>query len=288
MQVDPETLSALEQALGMRVTEAAVAIGGFSGSRCWSVGLVGGERVFVKVGGDVEAILGNRNEAAVLESIVSAHLPSFIGLFDDGRLLVTEDLGLADWSPRPNRMDGLWAAIIDIGSHIGPSSLWHRVQGPGRDTWVAAMSDDRFMSAVGLEHGWMQRYGPIVGAASAQADGSGDRLVHGDLGPGNWCRDAAGTWRFVDWAAAHRGNPVIDEVIASVRLTRLSGAPVASTNVTDHAELVAFVGGRFASELLDVDWSLAPQQARIDRVGDIRASLSLAAHLLELPMPSFS
>jgi hypothetical protein len=286
-RVDPKDLLVLERALDTSPVNSTAVTGGFSGSRCWSVELADGQRVFVKVADDDESVAGHRNEAIVLDSVRSRHLPSFIGIFDDGRLLVIEDLGTADWSPLPLRIDELWDAIGDVGTHAGPPSLWQSFQGSGRDTWAAVVSDDRFGSAVGLEPGWMERYESILTAASQQADTSGDQLVHGDLAPGNWCRDAAGTWRFVDWASAYRGNPAVDEVIASVRLTRLTGSPRSSTNVGEHPELAAFIAGRFASELLDVDWTGAPLHARSHRIADIQSGLSLTAHLMGLPPPSF-
>ena len=285
--VDSVTRSLLDRSLGTGMARAVAITGGFSGSPCWSVELADHRRVFVKAAVDDVGIAGNRNEAAVLTLVSSRHLPSFTGLFDDGRVLVIEDLTSANWSVTPDRIDELWAAITEIGSHQGPDMLRQSYQGSGRDTWAAVTSDDRFSPAVGLTAGWMLRHGPTLAAASQQADTSGNRLIHGDLAPGNWCYDAAGTWRLVDWASAFRGNPIVDEVIAAIRLTRLLRFPVCSANATEHPELVAFVGGRFASELLDVDWSIAPPQARSDRIADIQWSLTLGAHLLGLPKPGF-
>ena len=283
-----EARSTLERALGAKVLAAEAVTGGFSGSHCWSVEFADGRSAFVKVATDAETTASNRKEATVLGAVTSRHLPSLIGAFDDERILVVEDLRVADWTTCPSRLDELWEAIEEIGSHAGPDALWQSYQGSGRDSWSAVGSDARFSEAVGLEPSWLGRHLTELAAASQQADTSGDRLLHGDLAPGNWCYDMAGTWRFVDWAAAHRGNSIIDEVIASVRLTRLFGSPVRSSNVADHPELVAFIGGRLANELLDVDWMVAPPQARRDRVADVRSSLVLSADLLDLPAPSFN
>jgi len=283
-----EARSTLESALGAKVLNAEAVTGGFSRSQCWSVEFADGRSAFVKGAMDAETIAGNRNEGTVLDAIKSRHLPSLIGALDDGRLLVIENLRNADWPDCPRRLDDLWEAIVEVGSHAGPASLWQSYQGSGRDSWGAVASDVRFSAVIGVEPSWLDRHLTTLAGASQQADTSGDRLLHGDLGPGNWCYDTYQTWKFVDWASAYRGNPIIDEVIASVRLTRLFSSPVRSSNVADHPELVAFIGGRFASELLGVDWTLAPRRAQRDRVADIQASLVLAADLLSLPAPSFT
>jgi hypothetical protein len=198
---------------------------------------------------------------------------------------VTEDLTDSDWPAEPQDVQDFWDAIAEVGSHIAPESLWQSFQGSGRDTWTTVLSDDRFPSAIGLERGWFDRHGQVLAEASRRADTSGDRVVHGDLAPGNWCLTSTRRWKFVDWASAYRGNPIVDDVIASVRLTRTSSRVRCSPRVEQNAELAMFVAGRFAGEFLDVDWSGAPFQAVRDRASDIRAAVFLTAHLLNVPAP---
>jgi hypothetical protein len=274
----------LERSLGFGLTDVVEMSGGFSRSHCWSVGLDTGRRVFVKAAHDEDTTAGNRNEAIVLTSVSSAHLPAFIGIFDDGRFLVTEDLGTADWST-PLQSGELFAAIAEIGALTGPLQLRQSFQGAGRDTWHGVLIDGRFAPTVGVKREWIDRHGHVLCDASSRADTSGGQLLHGDLAPGNWCLDSVGVWRFVDWASAYRGNPIVDEAIASIRLTRLADVAVSSSNLDEHPEFAAFVGGRFASEVLDIDWTVTSPKARVDRIQDIRASLVLCAHLLELPPP---
>jgi hypothetical protein len=253
---------------------------------CWSLELQDGSLVFAKVAGDHDAVEGNLNEAQVLANVRSPHLPALVSVTDDGRVLVVEDLSDSDWTPDTREeLDGLWGAVAEIGSYVGPASLWQSFQGSGRDTWSDVLSDERFAPAIGIDPRWLDRYGSSLAELSAQADTRGDRLVHGDLAPGNWCHSIQGGWRFVDWASAHRGNPVANDVIASIRLTRLRDTPTCSLRTRHDPALVAFMAGRFASELLDRDWSDAPPDARTQRIADIRAAIVLSADLTEMASP---
>jgi len=246
-----------------------------------------GRRVFAKVARDDETRGTNRNERVVLEGVRSRHFPNFVAATTDGTVLLIEDLSGADWDPPVlDDVEALWAAITSVGQEPGPLALFQAFQGSGRDPWSAVLADARFATAVGVDAEWLSTYGPELAAAAVQADTSGDRLLHGDVGPGNWCRRADRTWVFVDWASAYRGNPLLDHAIASIRLTRVHGRPVISPAVAETPAMVAFVAGRFAGELLDHDWTIAPAAARAARVGDIRAGLVVSAHLLGLRDPS--
>jgi hypothetical protein len=220
-----------------------------------------------------------------LGTVTSPHLPVLLAGTDDGQILVTESLTNYDWHPHDHGLDDLWIAVAEFGPHLGLDLLPLNFQGAGRDTWTTVLADDRFATAVDIDGGWFRRHGIVLAATAQLADTSGDLLVHGDLGPGNWCRSREGLWKFVDWAAARRGNPLVDDAVASVRLTRLRGEPVCSPRLTDHPEIAAFVAGQFAGELLDVDWTSAPTTARTGRAADIRAGTLLTAHLLGLPQP---
>ncbi len=258
--------------------------GGFTATSCWSVELADGRRVFVKFASTDDSIVGNRVEARVLRAAKGALTPELIAVSDDATVLVTEDLSAADWMPRDFSGE-FWSAVGSVSSLEGPDDLFQAHQGSGREWWSQVMADRRFAQAMGVDAGWLALVGPSLIEASLAADTRGNRLLHGDLAPGNWCYQAAPGWRFVDWASAHRGNPLVDDAIASVRVTRVLGTVAVSPRVEDRPEFLALVGGRLASELLDVDWSAAPARARSDRIEDIRASLLLASSLLHLPAP---
>lgn len=258
--------------------------GGFTTSSTWSVKLTDGRHVFVKFAPDDESITANRNEADVLVMAGGSLAPELIGITDDGRVLVTEDLSGADWTTR-RFDDDFWEAVAAVGTLEAPAGLFQTYQGTGREWWSRVAYDERFASTVGLDPNWLASAASALTAASLSADTTGASLLHGDLGPGNWCQQSERGWRFVDWASAHRGNPIVDDAIAAIRVTRLIGAPVASPRLRERPEFVALIGGRFAAELLDVDWSVAPAGARSDRIGDIHASCALAASVLGLHDP---
>ena len=259
--------------------------GGSTSTSLWRIELGDGGHRFVKVAADQEAIAGNRTEAAVLAANASPRLARFEAISHDGSVLITEDLSGCDWEPGLGDPARLSDAIGEIAELNAADELFVSFQGSGRNPWGDVLGDDRFAPAVGVHPAWLDRHGEALAAAALAADTSGDRLLHGDLAPGNWCRDPAVGWRFVDWASAHRGNPCVDHAIASIRLTRELGRPCATVPLRQHPDLAAFIAGRFATELLDVDWSGAPSQARVDRMADIRAGLALAAHLLDLADP---
>ena len=276
---------ALESLLGRRVVAHTARSGGYTAARCWTVELDDRSRVFVKVATDDETTAGNRTELIVLRGVACPHLPVLVAASDDATMIVVEDLADAVWSPRPlPELDGFWEAVAAVGVLAAPPSLPLRPQGSGRDAWSGPLADARLPAALGVSAAWFERHGAALVDASTSADTTGEQLVHGDLAPGNWCRDRSGTWRFVDWAAAARGHPLIDDAIASIRLCRLDGE-TRSPRLASRPDIVTLVAGRFAAELLGVDWSDAPPSARADRVADIRAGLRLAAQLLELPDP---
>jgi hypothetical protein len=251
--------------------------------------LAGGRRAFVKFATDDDGIASNRVERIVLGTIDSPHLPSLMGMSDDAAVLITEDLSAADWTPDvPVAEASFWPAAAAIGALQAPAELPASFQGAGRDPWRNVLRDERFPAAAGLPASWLEAHGATLSAVAMRADTSGDRLVHGDLAPGNWCRDDDGRWRFVDWASAHRGNPLVDDAIAAIRLTRIGGAVRMSKRLQERPEIAVLVAGRFAAELLDVDWTGAPEVARDDRVGDIRAGIALSANVLGIEVPAFT
>ncbi len=215
--------------------------------------------MFAKFAGDDESISGNLVEAAVLASLDTSHAPSLVAAAEDGTLMLTDGLSNAHWTPASGDLAGLWIALDALGEGAGPESLAIGPQGAGRDPWTKVLADPRFANAIDVPRDWLDEHGRTWSAAARLADTTGDRLVHGDPGPGNWCRSSDGTW---------------------LRLTRLRAEPVCSPRLVGHPEFAALVAGWMAAELLDVDWSGAPPGARADRVADIRAGVALTAHLL--------
>lgn len=280
--MDDASRRAVEALVGTTVRSASARSGGFTKARCWVVGLDDGRSLFAKFAGDDESISANLVEAAVLASLDTSHAPSLVAAAEDGTLMLTDDLSNADWTPESGDLAGLWIALdaVGDGAGAGAESLALGPQGAGRDPWTKVLADPRFADAVDVPPAWLDEHGPTWSAAARLADTTGDRLVHGDPGPGNWCRSADGTWLLVDWASASRGSPLFDHTLASLRLTRLRAAPVCSPRITDHPEFAALVAGWMAAELLDVDWASAPLSAPANRVADIRAGMSLSAHLL--------
>lgn len=285
--VDHALHSRVETLIGSGVTSSNAVAGGFTSARCWTVVLDDGQRAFVKVATDDESAEGNRTEALVLKTAASDPMPRLIGVSDDGAILATDDLSHADWSVQNFDAD-FWGTVATIGSLQAPDTLHRSYQGDGREWWSIVAADDRFAPAVGLDPQWFHAALPKLIDASRAADTTGSQLVHGDLAPGNWCRDTGSAWRFVDWGSAHLGNPIVDDAIAAVRVTRELSTPTWSPRLHDHPEFAAFIGGRFAAELLDVDWGTAPDRARTERIHDIRASCRLASALLGLPSRTFS
>ena len=276
----------IEHLLAQQVLRAEPRAGGFTPAALWSIETEDGTGLFVKVAADHESAVGNRTEAMVMRANTSDRIARFEAISEDGYVLITEDLSQCDWRPSLDDPGALFDAIAEIGDMIAPDDLLSSFQGSGRDPWPQVLADPRFASAVGIESAWLAAHGEELSVASLAADTSGDGLVHGDLAPGNWCLGRTSGWRFVDWASAHRGNPLVDEAIAAIRLTRATGRPRPSLRLRDRPEMASLIAGRFASELLDVDWAGAPPQARVDRVADIRAGLTMLAELLVLPAPT--
>ena len=278
--MDDAARRAVEALVGAAVRSASVCSGGFTAARCWVIVLDDGRSLFAKFAGDDESISANLVEAAVLASLDTSHSPSLVAAAEDGTLMLTDDLSNADWTPASGDLAGLWIALDALGEGAGPESLAIGPQGAGRDPWTKVLADPRFADAIDVPRDWLDEHGSTWSAAARLADTTGDRLVHGDPGPGNWCRSSDGTWLLVDWASASRGSPLFDHTLASLRLTRLRAEPVCSPRLVGHPEFAALVAGWMAAELLDVDWSDAPPGARADRVADIRAGMALTAHLL--------
>ncbi len=188
------------------MTSGIAVAGGFTSARCWSVVLDDGQRVFVKVAADDDSVVANRTEALVLKTAASNPLPRLIGISDDGAILATDDLSHADWSVQRFEAD-FWRAVETIGSLEAPDTLYRVYQGDGRESWSIVAADDRFTLVAGLDPRWFDAALPMLIDASRAADTSGSRLVHGDLAPGNWCRESDSAWRFVDWAQLISATP---------------------------------------------------------------------------------
>jgi hypothetical protein len=278
--MDDASRRTFERLVASGVRSATSRSGGFTAARCWVVELDDGRHVFAKFATDADSVAGNHAETAALASLDTAHAPRLVAASEDGTLVVTEDLSDADWAPESGDLAGLWLALDTLHETAGPVSLPAGPQGAGRDPWDKILADPRFADAVGLQRSWLDEHGPAWSAAARRADTTGDRLAHGDPGPGNWCRSLGGDWMLVDWAAASRGNPLVDHALASLRLTRMHGAAICSPRIRERPEFAALVAGWMASELLDFDWSTAPPSARADRVADIRAGTALTADLL--------
>lgn len=275
----------LEHLLSARIERAEPRRGGYSTARCWTVWLSDGRRVFAKCGDDAEVREGIRVEALALSGAVPS-MPELLAVADDFSLLVTEDLSDHDWSSPDEDLEAFWTAVAALGSFTPPAELHQAHQGAGRDPWTEVLADPRFAFATGLDAKWLDASASQLVSSALAADTSGDTLLHGDLAPGNWCRRPDGAWRFVDWAGAFRGSPLLDDATAAMRLTRVRRRPTASSRLIANPAILSLVVGRASRELLNLSWTTSPPTARSDRIADVHAGLTVIADLLGLPPPA--
>ncbi|MEM9033120.1 MAG: phosphotransferase [Actinomycetota bacterium] len=272
--------SAVEAVIGVAVTSLTETVGGFTSARTYRALLDDGRTVFAKIATDDAGRETIALEARALR-LGAAPMPRLFGADSPGGVLVTEWLD-AEWSPPLHEPTPLWVSIDALAELDPPEELFLVFQGAGREWWsdVVAVDHDR------LDLPWIRRHVEVLRTASLAADTSGDRLLHGDLGPGNWCHDHARRWRFVDWGAAHRGNPLVDHTIASIRVGRSTGSPTPTPRLRARPEFAAFVTGRMVAETVETDWSGTPPHALTDRLDDIDAGLRLCAVLFDLEPPA--
>ncbi|WP_333767232.1 hypothetical protein [Streptomyces sp. IBSBF 2435] len=263
---------------------------GYTQAQQWIVRWPDGRSVFVKSGTDALTWGWLEAEIGVYAAVDAPWMPRLVASAGDGQgcgpVLVLEDLHEAQW-PDPWE-DTMVAAVVatleEVHARIAPAGL--PPLSDRRDVlhgWPLVARDPRPFLSTGLAGArWLERALPVLEAASARADLSGDALLHLDLRSDNICRHR-GQVKLVDWTWACRGNPVFD-TCAWLPSLHAEGGPRPERIAPGQPEFAAMLAGYFCSQA-----GLPPQQPGSQRRAVQRAqaaaALPWAARELGLPDP---
>lgn len=285
----PLALTPLERAraeavLGWRPTAWRPVFGGYTPARRYAVA-DGANRAFVKVASNRVTAKMLRREAHAYGAAQAPFVPRFIGWADDPQtpLLAIEDLSDATWPPpwTTARIDQAVAAIEAMHAmRVDLPSLAELDPGVA-DGWSAVARDSRPFLSLGLaSQGWLEAALPALVTAEASCPVEGDALAHYDLRSDNICFAASGV-KFVDWAAAARGNPALDLGFWLPSL-ELEGGPAPESILPGHPEVAALVSGYFAARAGLPTIPSAPRVRDIQRA-QLATALPWAVRALGLP-----
>jgi fructosamine-3-kinase len=272
--------------LGWRPASWRAVFGGYTPARRYVVS-DGDRRAFVKVAANPITADMLRREVRAYAAVQGPFMPRFIGWSDDpaAPLLVIEDLSAATWPPP-------WtAAMIDeVLEQVAAMHAW-RVELPAltsfdpdaSDGWSAVASDPAPFLSLGLAApAWLEAALPALVAAEARCSTDGEALTHYDLRSDNICIAADGA-KFIDWAAAARGNPALDLGFWLPSL-ELEGGPAPEAILPGRPEVAAAVSGYFAARAGLPIIPSAPRVRDVQRA-QLQTALPWAARALGLPPP---
>ena len=210
----------------------------------------GAERAFLKVATTEVTARMLRDEARAYGVARGGFVPRFIGWEDHPSepLLLIEDLSDATWPPpwTPALIDqvleqisAMHACAVDLPP-LSASYLAHA----GR--WSKVARDPAPFLALGVaSKGWLDAALPALVEAEADCALDGDGLTHFDLRSDNICITAEGA-KFIDWAAACRGNAALD-LGGWLPSLELEGGPPPDAILPGHPEVAAWISGYFAA-----------------------------------------
>jgi hypothetical protein len=287
----PLALTPLERAraeavLGWRPRAWRPVFGGYTPARRYAVA-DGERRAFVKVASNRVTANMLRCEARAYAAVAGAFMPRFIGWADDPEtpLLAIEDLSDATWPPpwTTAQIDQALAAIEAMHAmRVDLPALTDLDPGVA-DGWTAVARDTAPFLSLGLASpAWVAAALPDLVAAEAHCPVEGEALSHYDLRSDNICFAASGV-KFVDWAAAARGNPALDLGFWLPSL-ELEGGPAPEAILPGHPEVAAWVSGYFAARAGLPIIPSAPRVRDIQRA-QLATALPWAVRALRLPPP---
>ncbi|MFO7571054.1 MAG: phosphotransferase [Gaiellaceae bacterium] len=259
-------------------------MGGYTRSRTWRVESTDGT-VFVKEAADEGSLYMLRREAAVYRSVRGAFLPALVGFADRGEraLLAIEYLEDAVWPPPyPDDVGPLFAALDLVAAATPPGEI--PSQPPRASLWRRVEDDPEPFLGLGLcSRAWLERSLDALVAAEAEADLTGDALVHNDVYSANVAFTGRGAM-LVDWGAAVRGSRWIDVSLALLSVRVEGGTPPESALPDAHA-FAATWAGHFAVEAPAPlpAWAEPGSTLREDMKGDLAHALDWCVEALELP-----
>ena len=287
----PLALTPLERAraeavLGWRPSIWRPVFGGYTPARRYAVA-DGERRAFVKVASNRVTARMLRSEARAYGAARGPFMPRFIGWADDAEtpLLAIEDLSDAVWPPpwTTAQIDQALAAIEAMHAmRVDLPTLLELDRGVA-DGWRAVARDNApFLSLGVASQSWLETALPALVEAEARCPVEGDALAHYDLRSDNICFAASGV-KFVDWAAAARGNPALDLGFWLPSL-ELEGGPPPEAILPGHPEVAALISGYFAARAGLPIIPSAPRVRDIQRA-QLATALPWAVRALGLPPP---
>jgi len=287
----PLALTPLERAraeavLGWRPAAWRPVHGGYTPARRYAVA-AGERRAFVKVASNRVTANMLRCEARAYGAAQAPFMPRFIGWADDPQtpLLAIEDLSDATWPPpwTTAQIDQTLAAIEAMHAMRADLPALTDLDPGVADGWTAVARDTApFLSLGVASKGWLETALPALVGAEARCPVDGDALAHYDLRSDNICFAASGV-KFVDWAAAARGNPALDLGFWLPSL-ELEGGPAPEAILPGHPEVAALVSGYFAARAGLPIIPSAPRVRDIQRA-QLATALPWAIRALGLPPP---
>ena len=289
MSAAPLALSPLERAraeavLGWRPASWRPVHGGYTPAARFVVA-DGDRRAFVKVATNSTTADMLRREARAYGAAKGPFMPQFVGWSDDAAapLLVIEDLSEAVWPPpwTTARIDQVLEQVaarharrVDLPTltDFNPRAL---------DGWSSVARDAGPFLSLGLaSRAWVDAALPALAEAEAACSVEGEALTHFDLRSDNICIAADGV-KFVDWAAAARGNPALDLGFWLPSLA-LEGGPAPQTILPGRPEVAAAVSGYFAARAGLPIIPSAPRVREVQRA-QLQTALPWAIRALGLP-----
>ena len=283
-ELTPPERARAEAVLGWRPATWRPVFGGYTPARRYAVS-DGRNRAFVKVASNRVTAKMLRSEARAYRAAQGAFMPRFVGWADDPQtpLLAIEDLSEATWPPPwTTEQVARTLAAIDAMHAIRAELPTLAELDPGvADGWRAVARDPApFLSLGVASQGWLETALPALVAAEAACPVEGEALCHHDLRSDNICFAESGV-KFVDWAAAARGNPALDLGFWLPSLER-EGGPAPEAILPGRPEVAALVSGYFAARAGLPVIPSAPRVREIQRA-QLTTALPWAVRALGLP-----
>jgi thiamine kinase-like enzyme len=286
MALSPLERARAEAVLGWRPAAWRPAHGGYTPAARYVVG-DGARRAFVKVATNPTTANMLRREARAYSAVQGPFMPRFIGWSDDAAapILVIEDLSEAAWPPpwttaRIDQVLDQIAAMHAVRADLPALTDFHP---RASDGWSSVARDPAPFLSLGLAPAaWLDAALPALVPAEAACSVEGEALTHYDLRSDNICIAADGV-KFIDWAAAARGNPALDVGMWLPSL-ELEGGPAPESVQSGRPEVAAWVSGYFAARAGLPVIPSAPRVRDIQRA-QLTKALPWAIRALGLPKP---
>ena len=217
----------------------------------WRVGFADGESAFVKQALTADGISWLRSERVIYEVVHEPFMPTFLGAFDDGELvlIVLEDLTDAEWVPpwSHEHIEGVLAALNALRRIAPPDGLKNlgdeRAKLAG---WPEVAANPEPLLSTGLcSAAWLEGALPALLQATDDALLDGSEMLHLDVRSDNLCFKGKQALLF-DWNLACAGNGDFDIAFWLPSLA-LEGGPSPWEVLPDAGALSAVVAGFFAS-----------------------------------------